>query len=268
MILLHNATIVTAAKEGIGSILIDGDTINKVFWKDTDGTAECCGAFVPFDNLPSQLNCADVVDLTGKHIIAGGIDAHVHFREPGLTHKADMETESRAAVAGGVTTVFDMPNTSPATVSAEALAGKMELAKTKSLAKTAFHIGATNSNVDEICRIIREGDSATGIKASDIPGVKVFMGSSTGNMLLTMAALLANCSASRKSLFWSIVRTKRQSRLISQQQRKNTERTSRSKSMRTSEAARPAYAQASRLSNLPCSLEPDWSSAISLRKKR
>jgi dihydroorotase len=190
MTLLHNATIVTAAKEGIGSILIDGDTINKVFWKDTDGTAECCGAFVPFDNLPSQLNCADVVDLTGKHIIAGGIDAHVHFREPGLTHKADMETESRAAVAGGVTTVFDMPNTSPATVSAEALAGKMELAKTKSLAKTAFHIGATNSNVDEICRIIREGDSATGIKASDIPGVKVFMGSSTGNMLVDNGSTL------------------------------------------------------------------------------
>ncbi len=191
MILLHNATIVTAAKEGIGSVLIDGDTINKIFWKDTDGTTECSGAFVPFDSLPAKLNCAETVDLTGKHLIAGGIDAHVHFREPGLTHKADMETESRAAVAGGVTTVFDMPNTSPATVSAEKLAGKMELAKEKSLAKIAFHIGATNSNVDEICRIIREGDSATGVKASDIPGVKVFMGSSTGNMLVDNGSTLA-----------------------------------------------------------------------------
>lgn len=190
MTLLHNATIVTAAKEGIGSVLIDSDIINKVFWKDTDGTTECNGAFVPFENLPAQLNCAEVVDLTGKHLIAGGIDAHVHFREPGLTHKADMETESRAAVAGGVTTVFDMPNTSPATVSAEALAGKMELAKTKSLAKIAFHIGATNNNVEDICRIIREGDSTTGVKASDIPGVKVFMGSSTGNMLVDNGSTL------------------------------------------------------------------------------
>jgi dihydroorotase len=127
---------------------------------------------------------AEVWNLEGKHLIAGGIDAHVHFREPGLTHKADMLTESKAAVAGGVTTVFDMPNTKPATITPEALKGKMDLAKGRALTKTGFHIGATNDNTDMICTLVREGDPASGVNASDIPGVKVFMGSSTGNMLV------------------------------------------------------------------------------------
>jgi dihydroorotase len=169
MTLLYNATIVTAEKEGKGAILIDGDRISKVYWEDQYQVPEIT---------------EDAINLQGKYIIAGGIDAHVHFREPGLTHKADMQTESRAAVAGGVTTVFDMPNTSPATVSAEALAGKMQLAKGRSLAKIGFHIGASNSNADHICSLVKDGDPATGLKASDIPGVKVFMGSSTGNMLV------------------------------------------------------------------------------------
>ena len=169
MTLLYNATIVTAEKEGKGAILIDGDSISKVYWEDQHQVPEIT---------------EDAIDLQGKHIIAGGIDAHVHFREPGLTHKADMQTESSAAVAGGVTTVFDMPNTSPATISAEALAGKMQLAKGRSLAKIGFHIGASNSNADQICSLVKDGDPDTGLKASDIPGVKVFMGSSTGNMLV------------------------------------------------------------------------------------
>ena len=169
MTLLYNATIVTAEKEGKGAILIDGDSISKVYWEDLHQVPEIT---------------EDAIDLQGKYIIAGGIDAHVHFREPGLTHKADMQTESSAAVAGGVTTVFDMPNTSPATISAEALAGKMQLAKGRSLAKIGFHIGASNSNADQICSLVKDGDPDTGLKASDIPGVKVFMGSSTGNMLV------------------------------------------------------------------------------------
>lgn len=171
MILLHNATIVTSAKTDVGSILINGDMISRVFWKDEQ------------DQI-SQYTDVQVIDLTGKHIIAGGIDAHVHFREPGLTHKADIQTESRAAVAGGVTTVFDMPNTNPPTISAEALAAKIGLAKGRSAAKIGFHIGASNSNADMICRLVREGDAQNGISAADIPGVKVFMGSSTGNMLV------------------------------------------------------------------------------------
>lgn len=184
MILLHKATIVTSTKEGTGSILIDGEKISRVFWKDDDGMTEVEGKIIPYENLPEAVSATEMTDLEGKHIIAGGIDAHVHFREPGLTHKADMATESRAAVAGGVTTVFDMPNTNPPTISPEALAGKIELAKDRSLAKIAFHIGASNSNADMICRLVSEGDPETGLKPSDIPGVKVFMGSSTGNMLV------------------------------------------------------------------------------------
>lgn len=184
MILLHKATIVTSTKEGTGSILIDGEKISRVFWKDDDGMTEVEGKIIPYENLPEAVSATEMTDLEGKHIIAGGIDAHVHFREPGLTHKADMATESRAAVAGGVTTVFDMPNTNPPTISPEALARKIELAKDRSLAKIAFHIGASNSNADMICRLVSEGDPETGLKPSDIPGVKVFMGSSTGNMLV------------------------------------------------------------------------------------
>lgn len=184
MILLHNATIVTASNEGIGSVLIDGDTIRKVFWKDSDGMTELEGRIIPFGELPDSMNDTEFIVLTGKHIMAGGIDAHVHFREPGLTHKADIATESRAAVAGGVTTVFDMPNTNPPTITAEAMAEKIAIGKEKSVAKIGFHIGASNSNSDMICGLVRNGNAEAGVKAEEIPGVKVFMGSSTGNMLV------------------------------------------------------------------------------------
>ena len=126
MILLYNATLVTADREDVGAVLIDGEDIHKVYWKDEESCTEFEGRKVPFEALPEYHTDSQCIDLTGKHIIAGGIDAHVHFREPGLTHKADISTESRAAVAGGVTSVFDMPNTSPATISAEALAGKIQ----------------------------------------------------------------------------------------------------------------------------------------------
>ena len=184
MILLHRATVVTAEKEGIGSILIDGETIADIFWKDESGMTLFEGKHIPFDELHTYIYNAEFRDLEGRHVMAGGIDAHVHFREPGLTHKADIYTESRAAAAGGVTTVFDMPNTSPATISAEAMAIKKQAAEGKSIINIAFHIGASNSNATEVCRLIREGDAGHGIKAEEIPGVKVFMGSSTGNMLV------------------------------------------------------------------------------------
>ena len=134
---------------------------------------------------------AQVQDLTGKHVIAGGIDAHVHFRDPGLTHKADMATESRAAAAGGVTTVFDMPNTKPATTQAVHIAEKLALAKERSVVNMGFHIGATNENAAQIAALVKEGDAETGVKPSDIAGVKVFMGSSTGNMLVDAESTLA-----------------------------------------------------------------------------
>ena len=173
---LHNATIITAEKEAVGSILIKDGKIDTIIYKEeSDYVLKVMGIL---KTKPK------VLELEGKCVMAGGIDAHVHFREPGLTHKADMETESRAAAAGGVTYVIDMPNTSPVTTTAEALKGKIDLAKGRTTGKIAFHIGATNSNAEEICRLLTEGDAQTGITPDDIAGVKVFMGSSTGNMLV------------------------------------------------------------------------------------
>ena len=176
MILLENGIIVTSEKEEKGTIVIENGKIIEVLYSSEEN--------YPLNVWNYRKQAEEVIDVDGKHVIAGGIDAHVHFREPGLTHKADMATESLAAVAGGVTSVMDMPNTSPATTSAEALKGKLELAKEKSVAKISFHIGATNDNVEDICRLITEGDEETGITPDDIAGVKVFMGSSTGNMLV------------------------------------------------------------------------------------
>ena len=176
MLLLENATIVTSEKEAKGSVLIKDGLIAEVLYCEDEDYG--------FRLFKIKQTGPEVRDLTGRHLMAGGIDAHVHFREPGLTHKADMATESMAAVAGGVTTVMDMPNTSPATTSAEALKAKIALAKGRCASKIAFHIGATNDNADAICRMVEEGDEATGIRPEDIAGVKVFMGSSTGNMLV------------------------------------------------------------------------------------
>ena len=177
MIILHKATIVTSEKEAAGSIIIEDGRISDILYADADDYDFRIGKYL-------EKTDAEIWQLEGKHIMAGGIDAHVHFREPGLTHKADMATESRAAVSGGVTTVFDMPNTNPPTITAEALKGKMQLAEGRSIAKIGFHIGATNSNADNICDLIINGDESCSLKADDIPGVKVFMGSSTGNMLV------------------------------------------------------------------------------------
>ena len=176
MMILKNATIVTAEKEAVGTVIIDDGLISDVFFKDAEDYD-----FRLFKALKKE---AEVIDLEGKWMMAGGIDAHVHFREPGLTHKADIYTESRAAVAGGVTTVFDMPNTNPATITAEALKRKLELAEGRSVANIGFHIGATNANADMICSLITQGDDTCGVKPDDVAGVKVFMGSSTGNMLV------------------------------------------------------------------------------------
>lgn len=178
MIILHKATIVTSEKEEIGTIVVENGRIGDIYYSDNED----------FDYRTSKVikenPDAEVWNLEGKHIIAGGIDAHVHFREPGLTHKADMQTESQAAIAGGVTTVFDMPNTSPATISAERLRDKIQLAQGRTAGKIGFHIGATNVNAAEITSLVREGDLSIGLRPEDIAGVKVFMGSSTGNMLV------------------------------------------------------------------------------------
>ena len=117
---------------------------------------------------------AQVIDARGKYLIPGVIDEHVHFREPGMTHKADIHTESRAAVAGGVTSFMDMPNTLPQTTTQELLQQKFDLAAEKSLANYSFYLGATNDNLSEI----------TKTDPCKVCGIKLFMGSSTGNMLV------------------------------------------------------------------------------------
>ncbi len=178
MIILHKGTIVTSEKEAVGSIVVENGRIADIYYSDSEDFE------YRTDKVIKENPEAEIWNLEGKHIIAGGIDAHVHFREPGLTHKADMQTESKAAIAGGVTTVFDMPNTSPATISAERLQDKIHLAEGRTAGKIGFHIGATNCNASEICSLVRDGDPVTGLKPEDIAGVKVFMGSSTGNMLV------------------------------------------------------------------------------------
>jgi len=120
------------------------------------------------------------IDASGKYLIPGIIDEHVHFRDPGLTHKADILTESRAAVAGGVTSYMDMPNTVPQTVTQELLEEKFSRAAECSLANYSFYIGATNDNLREVLRT----------DISRVCGIKLFMGSSTGNMLVDSGSTL------------------------------------------------------------------------------
>jgi dihydroorotase len=115
-----------------------------------------------------------IIDAAGCYVLPGIIDDHVHFREPGLTEKADIDTESRAAAAGGVTSYFDMPNCNPQTTTLEALEEKFALAREKSHVNYSFFYGATNDNADTFAKL----------PANRIPGVKLFMGSSTGNMLV------------------------------------------------------------------------------------
>ena len=123
----------------------------------------------------SRTSAGETIDCRGLHVLPGVIDSHVHFREPGLIHKEDLETGSRAAVLGGVTAVFDMPNTDPATTTAEALADKVKRAHHRMHCDFAFYVGATRENTGQLGELERLPGAA---------GVKVFMGSSTGSLLV------------------------------------------------------------------------------------
>jgi len=120
----------------------------------------------------AQIIADETIDATGLHLLPGVIDDQVHFRDPGLTHKEDLYTGSRACAAGGVTTFLEMPNTKPATISQAALDAKLELAADKSLVNFGFYIGATPHNVEELQKV------------QNTPGIKIFIGSSTGDLLV------------------------------------------------------------------------------------
>jgi dihydroorotase len=157
-ILIKNATIVNEGKSFKGDLLIINELISAI------GNADEM-------NLPSV---KETIDATGLLLLPGIIDDQVHFREPGLTHKGDILSETRAAVAGGVTSFMEMPNTVPQTVTIEALNEKYRLGSEKSLINYSFLIGATNNNLDEVLKA----------DPTEVCGIKVFMGSSTGNMLV------------------------------------------------------------------------------------
>ncbi|KAA5543347.1 dihydroorotase [Adhaeribacter rhizoryzae] len=126
------------------------------------------------------LTADETIDASGKYLLPGVIDDQVHFREPGLTHKGDIFTESRAAVAGGVTSFMEMPNTVPNTITQELLAQKYEIGANTSLANYSFFMGATNDNLEEVLKT----------DPQNVCGIKIFMGSSTGNMLVDNQAVL------------------------------------------------------------------------------
>jgi dihydroorotase len=135
-------------------------------------------------------NVAKVIDLQGKYLMPGVIDDQVHFREPGLTHKANIETESKAAVVGGVTSFMEMPNTVPNALTKELLEDKYRIASENSWANYSFFMGASNDNYDEAMR--------TDIK--NVCGLKIFMGSSTGNMLVDDQSVLEKIFSNFTSL--------------------------------------------------------------------
>ncbi len=162
-ILIVNANIVNEGKVQPADVLVKGQFIEKIGSHLTDDADE-------------------VINAKGKYLLPGVIDDQVHFREPGLTHKATIYTESKAAVAGGVTSFMEMPNTVPNTLSQQLLEDKYEIGRKTSLANYSFFMGASNDNLEEVLKTDRQ----------KVCGVKVFMGSSTGNMLVDNEKTLDN----------------------------------------------------------------------------
>lgn len=166
---IKNARIVNEGQTFEGSIVIEDEIIAEI---------------LQANETPSS-PCNEIIDAQGYYLIPGVIDDHVHFRDPGLTHKADMFTESMAAAAGGVTSYMDMPNTQPLTTTLKALEDKFQDAATKSIVNYSFYFGATNNNADLLAKLDKK----------QVCGVKLFMGSSTGNMLVDRMETLKNIFA-------------------------------------------------------------------------
>lgn len=156
-ILIKNAKIVNEGQIIEGDIYIENDIIKEID-----------------SSISLKSSNVEVIDADGKYVIPGIIDDQVHFREPGLTHKADIESESKAAIAGGITSFIEMPNTNPQTTTIEKLEEKFAIAADKSYANYSFMFGGTNDNLEEILKV----DKKT------VAGLKLFLGSSTGNMLV------------------------------------------------------------------------------------
>ncbi|MEJ2113617.1 MAG: dihydroorotase [Flavobacteriaceae bacterium] len=171
--LIKNANIVNEGEVFNGDILIDGEYIKEV---DSSISAKS-----------SDIN---IIDAEGKYLLPGIIDDQVHFREPGLTHKATIETESRAAIAGGITSFIEMPNTNPQTTTIEKLNEKFDIASNTSFANYSFMFGGTNDNLQEILKV----------DPKQVAALKLFLGSSTGNMLVDNPQVLEKIFSNTKLL--------------------------------------------------------------------
>jgi dihydroorotase len=156
-ILIKGATLVNEGKSFVSDLLIENERIAEIA-----------------ESIEINENDVEVIDASGLLLIPGAIDDQVHFREPGLTHKAEIYTEAKAAVAGGITSFMEMPNTIPNTLTIELLEEKYKRASDVSLANYSFFMGASNDNIEEVLKVNNE----------EVCGVKIFMGSSTGNMLV------------------------------------------------------------------------------------
>ena len=156
VILFKSGTIVNEGKKFVGDVLVK------------DGRIEQIGTSISYDGNHEEVN------IEGKLLLPGLIDDQVHFREPGLTHKGDIFTETRAAVAGGITSYMEQPNTKPAATTIEELEKKYKRASEVSIANYSFNMGATNDNLEELKKVSK----------TKVAGIKIFMGSSTGNMLV------------------------------------------------------------------------------------
>ena len=163
-VLIKNAKIVNENQIIESDLLIENDIISKIS-----------------ANIP-ETEADRTIDAEGKYLLPGIIDDQVHFREPGLTHKGNIESESRAAVAGGVTSFIDQPNTVPNAVTQELLEDKYKIAAEKAYANYGFMMGGTNDNLEELLKT----------NPRNVPGIKLFLGSSTGNMLVDNPETLEN----------------------------------------------------------------------------
>ena len=170
-ILIKNSQLVNEGKIIQSDILIENDLISKIE-----------------PNISEEAD--QIIDASGKYLLPGVIDDQVHFREPGLTHKGDIESESRSAIAGGTTSFIEQPNTVPNAITQELLANKYELARQKSFANYGFMMGGTNDNLEEVLKT----------NPRNVPGIKLFLGSSTGNMLVDNPETLENIFSNTKML--------------------------------------------------------------------